>query len=90
MFASLGFKPSVALFTGDKEKAPQPISDYRDRFRGDAVDRVPLAKAVVGPSTIRGDERAHAYNTTHQENYKGAWQIPPEPVAAVSSTMALV
>jgi len=71
-------------YLGDREKALQPISDYRDRFRGEGTERLPLSKAGVGPSTIRGDNRTHGYDTTHQDNYKGGWQMPAKLVDPVS------
>ena len=69
---------------GDIEKAPLPVSDYRSRFRGEGTDRIPPAKAVIGPATIRGDNRTHGYDTTHQDNYRGGWHLPATPVDAVS------
>lgn len=73
----------LVILIGDREKAPQPMSDYRDRFRGVPTDRLPPSKAVIGPSTIRGDDRAHGYGTTHQENFTGQWQLPSAPVDPV-------
>lgn len=72
------------ILIGDKEKAPQPISDYRDRFRGETAGRIFPVTATVGPSTIKGDLRIHGYDTTHQDNYKGGWAPPAAAVDAVS------
>ncbi|XP_067932446.1 stabilizer of axonemal microtubules 5-like [Watersipora subatra] len=75
-----------SILQGDREKAPPPLSDYRDRFRGVSTDRLPPTKATSGPSTIRGDNRTHGYETTHQDNFTGKWQLPAIPVAAHRSS----
>jgi len=59
---------------GDPEKAPQPISDYRDRFRGHDGTKKPLRAASMhqgGPSTITGEARLHRYDTTHDQTFTG-------------------
>ena len=59
---------------GDPEKAPEPISDYRDRYRGHDANSFPMEKATgtsAGPSTIQGDRRQHNFHTTHNDTYRG-------------------
>lgn len=62
---------------GDREKAPQPMSDYRDRYRGHDTSKVIVSKAesqhTGGPPTITGDGRLHQYAPTMSEAFQGRW-----------------
>jgi len=59
---------------GDPDKAPQPISDYRDRYRGHGVGTPFKAPSMHqgGPSTITGDGRLHHFGTTHNNTFNGS------------------
>ncbi|KAI8496055.1 hypothetical protein Bbelb_264710 [Branchiostoma belcheri] len=69
---------------GDKEKAPNPVSDYRDSFQGHDTANVVTQKApnmhTSGPPTILGDDRTHSFATTSTRAFDGQWLPPVEPV----------
>ncbi|CAH1797265.1 unnamed protein product [Owenia fusiformis] len=75
---------------GDIGKAPQPISDYRDRYRGHDANENKIVKAksdhYEGPPTVKGDNRLHHFDTTHNDIYRGQWQpkLPalPAPIGS--------
>lgn len=80
-------KPTLNTFTshipsGDREKAPAPTSDYKDKFRRHEEGRAELAKPAYETHTIQGDQRAHSYGTTHTSTFAGAWQEPTKALPA--------
>ncbi|XP_013379784.1 testis-expressed protein 45 [Lingula anatina] len=70
---------------GDIEKAPQPMSDYRDRYRGHDTRKFQIEKApsqhIGGPATILGDNRLHHYRPTHGDVFTGTFlpKLPAYP-----------
>lgn len=60
---------------GDRDKAPEPVSDYKDRFRGiDATlhkPKVAINMHLSSAPTIQGDNRQHQFSTTHNDVYRG-------------------
>ncbi|ELU02621.1 hypothetical protein CAPTEDRAFT_229112 [Capitella teleta] len=59
---------------GDPDKALDPVSDYKDRFRGHDVcsNKVEKATGVIpGASTIQGDDRQRNFITSHVDAYRG-------------------
>lgn len=65
---------------GDKEKEPQPLTDYKDRFKGHdtTVHKTIRAPSMHegGPPTIKGDERNSNFNTTHNATFMGMYEKP--------------
>lgn len=65
---------------GDREKEPQPLSDYRQKFQGHdtnvhKIEKVPPMHEG-GPPTITGDERQGNFNTTHNDTFLGKYMKP--------------
>lgn len=60
---------------GDRDKAAEPMSDYKDRYRGHDISSATTIKvpdAHQGSrATILGDERQHHFRTTHSDTYRG-------------------
>lgn len=73
---------------GDPGKAPQPISDYRDRYRGHAKARKPFKAPSMhqgGDPTITGDNSSR-FATTHKETFAGVSFPPVCPFPAPTGT----
>ncbi|KAL3867036.1 hypothetical protein ACJMK2_044273 [Sinanodonta woodiana] len=76
---------------GDRDKEPQPLSDYRDKFRGHDTSVVKVDRAPVmhdgGPPTIKGDDRQGNFKTTYNDIFSGSWvpRIPSLPAPTGSN-----
>ncbi|KAJ8304077.1 hypothetical protein KUTeg_017660 [Tegillarca granosa] len=75
---------------GDPDKAPDPWSDYRDRFRGHDTTKFRIVKAPSmhegGPPTIKGDARTTNFDTTNKDTFQGEWQNPVQTLPAPTGT----
>jgi hypothetical protein len=89
-----GFKKTIGksvdsyIPQGDREKAPYPISDYRDHYQGHDTRKVVVNKApsmhAGGPPTITGDGRLQHFDTTHNDQFNGKWEPKVPTLPAVS------
>ncbi|XP_052793104.1 testis-expressed protein 45-like [Mya arenaria] len=65
---------------GDREKEPQPLTDYRDMFKGHDTNIHKTIRAPSmhegGPPTIKGDDRSTHFNTTHTDTFMGRYEKP--------------
>ncbi|KAL4227714.1 hypothetical protein ACF0H5_013149 [Mactra antiquata] len=65
---------------GDKEKEPQPLTDYRDRYQGHdtTIHKTIRAPSMHegGPPTIKGDGRKNTFYTTHNDTFTGEYEKP--------------
>lgn len=65
---------------GDKEKELQPLTDYRDRYKGHdtTVHKTIRAPSMHegGPPTIKGDDRSTHFFTTHNDTFLGRYEKP--------------
>ncbi|KAH3837428.1 testis-expressed protein 45-like [Dreissena polymorpha] len=74
---------------GDREKELQPLTDYRDRYKGHdtTIHKTIRAPSMHegGPPTIKGDERSTHFNTTHMDTFLGRYQKPVATLPAPPS-----
>ncbi|XP_033749400.1 testis-expressed protein 45-like [Pecten maximus] len=81
---------AVNIPQGDREKADEPWSDYRDRYRGHdtsvhKVEKVP-SMHEGGPPTVKGDARYTHFDTTHNSTFMGEFQTPIKSLPAPTGT----
>ncbi|XP_064649535.1 stabilizer of axonemal microtubules 5-like [Lineus longissimus] len=91
-----GFKKTVDkplesfIPQGDKEKAPYPMSDYKDHYQGHDTSKVVVLKApsmhAGGPPTITGDGRLQQFDTTHNDQFDGKWEPKVATLPAPTGT----